>query len=168
MVAYTTIRKIHYICSRILKFTMIDYSTELMPWIGRTAKMLDYHHSRKLKENGFDITKEQWVLLRILSHHNGVSQNEVACISNRDKTSMTRLVNTMEKKNLIARIPSGEDKRINLLYLTTQGEKLLEDTNSLVEGLMSEIKEGLTQEEIYTIISGLKKIQSNIKHTNGC
>lgn len=151
-----------------LKFGMVDYSNEIMPWISRTAKMLDHYHSKKLREKGFDITKEQWVLLRILSHHNGVSQNEVACFSNRDKTTMTRLVNTMEKKNLIARIPSVEDKRINLLYLTKQGEKMLEDTYPIVENLMGELREGLSQDEIATLIKGLKIIQDNIKDTNGC
>lgn len=140
----------------------------LIPWIGKTAKMVDAYHTHTLKSKGFDITKEQWVLLKILSHHDGTSQNEIACLTDRDKTSMTRLVNTMEKKNLIARIPSKEDKRVNLLYLTKKGDAILRETLPFSENLISGLQDGLTEDEINLAINILKKIQDNIKYTNGC
>ena len=147
---------------------MDDFNKIVIPWIGKTAKMLDYYHTNELKSAGFDITKEQWLLLKALSLHDGASQNELACFTERDKTSMTRLVNTMEKKNLIARIPSKEDKRINLLYLTKQGEKMLSETEQIRKNVISDLQNGLSDSEIETVINVLKKIQNNIKNTNGC
>ena len=147
---------------------MDDLERIIIPWIGKTAKMLDYYHTHKLKSNGFDLTKEQWLLLKVLSRHNGISQNEMACITERDKTSMTRLVNTMEKKSLIARIPSKEDKRINLIHLTKNGEKMFHETQPVLVDLISELQHGLSDEEIETVINVMKKVQKNIKNPNGC
>lgn len=162
------LRKFSIFACHFYRCNMFDVNNEVIPWIGKTAKMLDYYHSRVLQQNGFDLTKGQWVLLKILSKRNGISQNEVACITERNKTSLTRLVNTMEKKNLIARIPSAEDKRINLIYVTIHGKKILDDTQDIVRDLFIELNEGLTSKEISTVINALRKIQNNIKDTNGC
>ena len=147
---------------------MIFFDSVALPWIGKTAKMLDIFFSRKLKENGFDLTKEQWVLLKILSVHNGVSQNEIACKSNRDKTSMTRLVNTLERKNLLARLSSTNDKRINQLFISTAGEKILSETEQIWTDMVSTLQNGLSEKEIEIMINTLKKVQKNIIENDGC
>lgn len=140
----------------------------IFPWIGITSKMIDHYHSRKFKESGFELSKEQWVMLKVISENNGVSQNEIACVANRDKTTLTRLINTMEKKNFIARIPSVEDKRVNLIYLTTHGEKLFHEAGSLMKDLVENLNSGITNQEEKALIRIMKKIQNNINETNGC
>lgn len=146
---------------------MEHYKKEILPWIGKTAKTLANNHTSKLKENGFNLTNDQWVLLKILSHHNGESQNKIALFTERDKTSMTRLVNTMEKKDYIKRVSSKEDKRIKLLFLTTKGEKILLETEQIRSLLVSEAQKGLSETEINTVIEVMRKIQKNINAV-GC
>lgn len=147
---------------------MIFFDSIVLPWIGKTAKMVDLFFTRRLKENGFELTKEQWVLLKILSDHNGVSQNEIACKSNRDKTSITRLVNNLERKNLLARLPSKNDKRINQLFLTTQGEKMLNETEQIWTDMVCNLQKGLNKQEIEMLINTLKKVQKNIIDNDSC
>jgi len=147
---------------------MTNFRNELLPHIGKVAKKIEYYYTKILKEKGFDLSKEQWVMLRILSANNGISQSKVACIANRDKTTTTRLINTMEKKNLIARLPSVDDKRINLLYLTRHGESILEQTEPIIENLTHELQAGFSKHEMDNLINGLKKIQNNINDTDGC
>ena len=147
---------------------MLLFDSIIVPWLGKTSKMIDVYHTRRLKEKGFDLTKEQWVLLKIISYHTGVSQNEIACKSNRDKTSMTRLFNTLERKHLIARLPSKEDKRINQLCLTIQGEKMLADTEQIWKEMVSELQKGLSKNEIDGLINTLKKVQDNIEKSDSC
>ena len=107
-------------------------------------------------------------MLKVISENNGVSQNEIACLTNSDKTTLTRLVTTMEKKNYIARIPSNIDKRVNLIYLTTHGEKILNETKLIVKDLMDKLNSGITKQEEKAVIEVMKKIQNNIELTNGC
>ena len=146
---------------------MEQYKKKILPWIGKTAKMLDYYHTLELKEKGFDLTKEQWVLLKILSHHNGESQNKIAIFTERDKTSMTRLANTMEKKEYIVRKTSKEDRRINLLFLTSKGENILLETEQISSLMVSKAQNGLSKSEIDTVIEVMRKIQNNINAV-GC
>lgn len=136
-----------------------------LPWIGKTAKMLDYCHTQKLKEHGFDLTKEQWILLKVLSNHPDVTQNKLACLTNRDKTSMTRLIHTLEKKGLIARISARNDKRINQLQLTPKGLQMLNKAEQIFMQLVIQLQHGLSEQEIENLINVLKKIQDNIEYT---
>lgn len=147
---------------------MDDIRNNIIPWVGKTAKMLDHFNTSRLQEHGFDLTKEQWVLLKILSVNNGVSQNKVTCISDRDKASTTRIVNTMERKNYIARIPSQEDKRINLLYLTKKGEQVFCESLPIVESILSDLQKNIKHDEIELVIDIMKRIQENINNTDGC
>lgn len=147
---------------------MLKLGDQLIPWLGRTAKMLDHYQNKELQSNGFDLTKEQFVALKILSECNGTSQNKLACITNRDKTSMTRLVNTLEKKNFIARIPSKEDKRINQLFITKAGDKILNNVAPYVVENVNFLQKGVSKEEIELVIDVLTRIQTNIGNHDGC
>jgi len=147
---------------------MNNLGNQLIPWLVRTAKMLDYYQNKELQSLGFDLTKEQFVALKILSDCNGASQNKLACITNRDKTSMTRLVNTLEKKNYIARIPSQEDKRINQLFITKAGEKILNDVTPYVIKNIDKLQKGVNVDETNMIIDALKRIQKNIGELDDC
>lgn len=105
----------------------------LVPWLGRTSKMIDNHVQELFCKKDICLTKIQWVFLKKVQEQNGVAQQELACLTGRDKTSLTRLVNTMEKKNLVARIPSKLDKRINNIHITKKGALLYNETLPIIE-----------------------------------
>ena len=89
-------------------------------------KCIDYFISDGLKEEGIDLTKAQMILLHRLRMADGQPQHSLAFITDRDKASLARLLTTMENKNLVARIPSKTDGRVNLIFLTKHGEELLD------------------------------------------
>jgi DNA-binding MarR family transcriptional regulator len=134
-----------------------------MPWIGRSMKAIDYFIMDRFIRHGIELTKVQWLLLKRLKEMNGESQHNLAFLTNRDKASLTRLLTTMEKKNLVARIPSDSDHRINRVYITTYGEKILKQSMPVVEQMIGEMQSGLSQEERIMTIKVLKKLISNIK-----
>jgi DNA-binding MarR family transcriptional regulator len=89
--------------------------------------------------------------------------------TDRDKTSLTRLITGMEKKNLVARIPSRDDKRINLIHLTTTGEKVLNETMPELLKLMHELQAGVSESDQEAVIRAMKQIQTNIENqSNSC
>jgi len=145
---------------------MDNIQNHLLPWIGITSKMIDSYHTSKFKEYGFNITKEQCILLNILSEHCGSNQNELAMKVNRDKTTITRLISTLEKKNYITRINSKADKRIKKVYLTTQGEEILNKTSKITTKVIHNLESNIEKEDINKAIKVLSKIQNNIDNQN--
>ena len=73
---------------------------------------------KNFKQQGIDITIEQWSVLYHLWKQDGLSQQELCSATFRDKPSITRLVDNLEKQQLVKRVASLEDRRINLIYLS--------------------------------------------------
>ena len=134
----------------------------ILSWMGRAKKVLDYYISDQLKENGCELTKVQWIMLKKLKEVDGQPQHNLAFLTNRDKASLARLINTMEKKNLVARIPSKSDHRINHVYLTKYGDDMLKKAAPVMQDVINHIQNGISQEEIETVIKTMKKIIQNI------
>ena len=147
----------------------MDFESSVGPWISRTMKMVDLYFQDSFNANDFNLTKNQWLLLKILMDDDGKPQNELAFITNRDKASLTRLISVMEKKNLVARISSKEDKRIKHIYISKKGATTFKETLPVVTKVLDTMQEGLTQNEVENAIEIMKKIQSNIsRNSNRC
>ncbi len=114
------------------------------------------------KEHTIDLTKEQFVVLKVLTENNCKPQHDIALITESDKTSFSRLISTMEKKGLISRKSIKKDKRIKNICLTKQGEALYSTTLPIIKKTFEKLQEGITSSEIFQTIETLKKIQSNI------
>lgn len=141
----------------------------MMPWIGKTMKHIDIYLNAKLSESGISLTRQQVILLKTLMHEGPLKQNDLAFVTDRDKTSLTRLLSTLEKKNLVARISSSEDKRANLVHLTKNGEKVLNETVPVLLTIVRELQKGIPNDDCETVIRVMKQIQENIeKHMNSC
>jgi DNA-binding MarR family transcriptional regulator len=145
------------------------FESLMMPWIGKTMKHMDAFLSCKLTERGITVTRQQMITMKILFHDGPLPQHNLAFITDRDKTSLTRLITGMEKKNLVARIPSRDDKRINLIHLTTTGEKVLNETMPELLKLMHELQAGVSESDQEAVIRAMKQIQTNIENqSNSC
>ena len=140
----------------------IDFENNILPWLGRTSKVLDYFIADYFETRGLKLTKVQLICLFRLQQCNGVAQNNLADITNRDKASLARLLTTMEKKNLVARIPSKTDKRINEIHITKNGEEILKRMLPVLNDIMGEVQKNISGQEIKTVIEVLKKINKNI------
>lgn len=141
----------------------MDIEQTLLPWLGKTMKMIHIHIQELFDEYGISLTKTQWVLLKKLNEKDGIPQQELAFLTGRDKASLTRLINTMEKKSMVTRIPSKLDKRINHIYLTKQGEALYQETLPIMEDFIASFQNNVSEEEIKQTIEIIKKVKDNLK-----
>lgn len=146
------------------KITMHKPPKSLVPWIGKTGKMLEIILNERFSQAGLNLTKTQCLFLGKLHKKNGRLQKELAFITGRDKTSLGRLVTTMEKKGLIIRKSMESDKRAKQIFLTDAGRKLYSDAMPVIESTIDEIQQGIPQETLDEVIQVLKKIQSNINN----
>ena len=144
------------------KGKFINIEKTMLPWMGKASKAVDYFLADKLKENGIELTKVQLVLLKKLWEMDGQPQNNLAFLTNRDKASLARLITTMEKKNLVARIPSKSDNRINHIYITKHGLDILKKAAPVMMEAIGQIQKDIPKKDIEKVIEIMKKIGINI------
>lgn len=140
------------------------FEDTLLPYLGRTTKLMGLCIMDEFNANGIDLSKEQWLVLKYLHENNGLIQNDLAFITDRSKTALTRLIQTMEKKNLVYRVSGKKDKRINRVFLTKKGEDTFNESLPHLEKLMDFLFQGLTQNQINKTIQILKKVQYNTEN----
>src|SRR5258708_15927607 len=111
---------------------------------GKAVIAIERNLQKKFNTAGLKITIEQWSVLYHLWKEDGKSQQELCNATFRDKPSITRLVDNLEKLQLVKRVPSENDRRINLIYLTGRAQKLQEETMFLAEATLNTELEGVT------------------------
>ena len=139
----------------------IDFENAIVPWLGKTVKVIDYAFQELLKHNDLDLTKEQMIVLKRLHDKDGLNQNELAFLTLRNKSSLTRLLSKMERKSYILRKQSLKDKRVNNVYLTQLGKDIFLDSKPVLKEMITDIESNISKEEKEQMINILKKIQLN-------
>jgi DNA-binding MarR family transcriptional regulator len=130
---------------------------------GKASTAVARRLQKNFKQNGMEITIEQWSVLYHLWKEDGMSQQELCNATFRDKPSITRLVDNLEKLKLVKRVPSKEDRRINMIYLTDAAKKLQEQSMDLANQTLNEALEGVTNEEIEICKAVLQRVYDNLK-----
>lgn len=146
----------------ISKSEAIDFESSIGPWLGKTVKIVDYFLQESLNEVDLNLTKEQMIVLKKLHDQDGLNQNELAFLTIRNKSSLTRLLTKMENKNYITRKQSEEDKRINRVYITQLGRDIFQKTKPVIGVLIKKMEKNISKNERQQIINILKKIQLNL------
>ena len=130
---------------------------------GKASIAMARRLQKNFKVRGVEITIEQWSVLYHLWKEDGLSQQELCNATFRDKPSITRLVDNLEKLKLVKRISSKEDRRMNMIYLTDAAKKLQEQTMDLANQTLNEALEGVNMEEIELCKSVLQRVYDNLK-----
>jgi len=115
------------------------------------------------RQAALEITVEQWSILVHLWKENGLSQQDLCNRTFRDKPSVTRLLDNMEKQGLVKRVSSKTDKRINKIELTAAGHQLKDQTTEMANQTLNDGLEGLTKEEIEIGKKVLQQVYDNLK-----
>ena len=120
---------------------------------------------RNFRNSGLDITIEQWTILYHLWKEDCLSQQELCNRTYRDKPSITRLIDNLEKQKLLKRASHKNDKRINLVCLTDAGKALQNQTLELANETMDEALNGVKKEDIEIVKNVLQKVYDNLNST---
>jgi len=114
---------------------------------GKATTAIARRLQKKFNASAMNLTIEQWSVLYHLWKQDGISQQELCNATFRDKPSITRLVDNLEKLNLVKRVASENDRRINKIFLTKQAQKLQEQTMELAEETLNEALDELPEEQ---------------------
>ena len=122
--------------------------------------------ARRLQKNfrqaGLEITIEQWSVLYHLWKEDCLSQQELCNRTFRDKPSITRLIDNLEKQKLVNRVSSKTDRRINLVCLTETAKEMQNLTIDLANQTMNEALIDVNKEDIETVKHVFQKVYDNL------
>ncbi|MBN3520307.1 MarR family transcriptional regulator [Algoriphagus lutimaris] len=89
--------------------------------LDRTARKVKQYAQQQFKSGDFDVTVDQWLVLKNLSENQLLSQTELAQLVFKDHPTLTRIIDLLCKKGYVERIPHPQDRRSFQLHLTDAG-----------------------------------------------
>ena len=119
-----------------------------------TAAMLKFHN--------IDLTPEQFLLLDLLWNKGPLSQQELADSLLKDKNSVTKLVDALERKGFVARRQNPNDRRSNTSILTETATKLKDDAKIKGVTILDKMIAGIKEEELCLFLDTLQKLCANM------
>ena len=135
--------------------------------IGMLLSQVDRLCTKKFGQNaqnaGINISQDQWLVLGPVWKTEGISQKDIAEYCGKDKTSVTKIIDTLEKKNFLVRFPDQIDQRVKRVVLSNKGKKLMNDVMPVIEQTRNELRVGISDREIDMLKSILGKIYNNLK-----
>ncbi|MEO9210962.1 MAG: MarR family transcriptional regulator [Ginsengibacter sp.] len=129
---------------------------------GKASTAIARRLQKNFKQAGIEITIEQWSVLYHLWKEEGISQQQLCEATFRDKPSITRLVDNLEKLKLVKRVASKNDRRINLIQLTNEAHDLEEKSMQVANQTLNESLEGVSEKDINTAKDVLQKVYDNL------
>ena len=124
---------------------------------------LKKHLGEVFKNNGINLTAEQFLVMDTLWNEGALTQQNIAYIIQKDKNSVTQFVDNLEKKGLVVRSVDKEDRRVNNVVVTEKGLALRDSTKEIAINAMNDILSGVSEEDLNTFIYVLRKATETIQ-----
>lgn len=130
--------------------------------IGQIHRLSTKKFVQNSHNSGIDISMDQWLVLGPIWENEGISHKEISEYCLKDKTSVTKIIDTLEKKNLVVRVPDQLDHRIKRVVLSNKGKKLFSEVIPVMELTRDQLRKGITEKEVELLRSVLSKIYKNL------
>ena len=142
---------------------MEDLFMKLFYLIKKVDKQFDHIERQLLQERPKiekrNITPPQVFVLRVLWYEDGLPLNNLADLARCSRSTMTGIIDTMEKNGLVNRVPNPKDGRSTLVKLTNIGKEIRHYAPPLDTYMMEHCKE-ISKEELQTLILLFKKFSN--------
>lgn len=116
---------------------------------------------RQLKLHGFNITVDQWLIIKAILENPGITQNEISDLVFKDNASVTRMIELLVKSEFITRTVHSADRRKTNLEVTVSGKEMIEKVQKLIENNRDVALENVSKSELETMNAALIKISEN-------
>lgn len=101
-------------------------------------------------------------ILWALFTHGDLPMKKLAEIINRDKSTITALVNKLIEFGYVERKTHESDLRSNIISLTEKGKAVQKDFRQVSDSLRKKAYQGLTDEEMETLMRLLTRVHDNL------
>ncbi len=130
---------------------------------GKVSGLINRTLLRAFALKSIDITTEQWSVLSCLWEKDKVTQQMLCNLTHKDKPSMTRLIDKLEKNGFVVRVSDASDRRINLIHLTEKGAKIRIKAIDIVQEIVKKALNGIGSKDLEKSRNVLIQIMRNLE-----
>ena len=134
------------------------------------SRLISILHNQKnsymnvqLKEIG--LSHGQAIALKIIYEENNIKQEDLNKRLQIDKSAVTRILKTLEDKQLIIKETSQEDKRNHILSLTSNGKMLYPQIKNVIKETTEVMLKDIDQNQQLLLEELLLKMKMNLEYT---
>lgn len=111
----------------------------------------------------YQITTEQWSVLRTLSEYDEISQKELSLRSDKDQATLTKILDLLVKQENVERTANPLDRRSFLVKITPKGAKTAAEVTPYLEEVFTKITHGIDEERLEIFRDVSLTLESNIE-----
>lgn len=128
-----------------------------------TNRVMSAFFRKRLAEAGLGLTAEQWGVLCQLWNEGAVTQDALAARLCVDKSSLSRVLDNMERKGLVKRERDPSDARKKILLATTESEGLKGPCKEVADRVTAEVLKDCDPREIEICLKVLNQVKQSVK-----
>jgi DNA-binding MarR family transcriptional regulator len=132
--------------------------------VGRLGKVMQRALTEKFRTEAVDLNVDQCIVLMHLWEEDGQNQAQLGETAGRNKTTVTRAIDTLERKSFVVRVSDKIDRRHKLIYLTQSGRDMLAQVFPHLHQIQESATQGIEAAEMETCKSVLRRMFHNLKH----
>lgn len=131
--------------------------------IDHSIRLYRMFAQKKLREHGFKITIDQWLVIKCILENPTITQHELSELVFKDNASVTRIIDLLIKANYLEKEINPEDRRKYMLHVTKAGEDIIKNVQEIVLQNRSKALKGIDDKELEMADAVLRKIIANCK-----
>lgn len=140
---------------------MEKLSNTLLYTIDKCFRSYHQFSQKNVKQAGYDITIDQWLILKSIDENPNFSQNDIGRILFKDNASITRMIQLLVKAGYINRAEHPDDRRRVHLILTPKGKTITEEVHQIALKNRAKALENVNPEHLKEMKETLEQIILN-------
>ena len=114
------------------------------------------------QEEGYNLTPEQFLVMDAIWDEGKMSQQKIADTIFKDKNSVVKLLDGLEKKNLVRRVTNKDDRRQNLIEITPYAKEIQQNVTDIAMNAVDLIIKDIPKQDLHIFIKVLTKMAENM------
>ena len=126
--------------------------------VNKTANVMRSSFNYFLKSYG--LTAEQYVILKAINENSRVTPSQLAEILGKDKTTITRMIETLVKNDFIRRQKNPSDRRSHTLIYSPKATSTMTEIIPITDEVIGKMRKKFTPQELECFLSVLSELRS--------
>jgi DNA-binding MarR family transcriptional regulator len=131
-------------------------------WVHRVYQASRNEMFRLFRDEGEELTPEQWIVLVRLWDEDGRTQTDLGESTFRDRPTMSRILDVMERRGLVERRPDPASARVWRVHLTAKAKSLRKKLVPKAKRLVDETRHGISEHDLKVTRETLRKMFANL------
>lgn len=116
---------------------------------------------KQIEAAGFDITIDQWLILKTIQENDNLAQQHIAEKVFKDVASVTRIIEILVKKGYIQRSFHNDDRRRFALAITKEGDTIISNVLPIIEQNRAQALTSFSEKDVKTLQKLLTTLTKN-------